>query len=49
MTKNHAMAFLADAGHNTEIHEADENHPRMSFKYCGTWVRLFKYEKDLTF
>jgi hypothetical protein len=49
MTKNHAMAFLADAGHNTELDEANENQSRVSFKYCGTWIRLYTYEEDPDF
>ncbi len=49
MTKNHALAFLADAGHNTDIDEGDETHSRISFKYCGTWIRLFTYDEDPDF
>jgi hypothetical protein len=49
MTKDHAVAFLSEAGHITDVKVIDENLTRIAFKYAGTRITLLACEDDPDF
>jgi hypothetical protein len=49
VTKEHAIVFLADAGHITDVTVIDENAASIGFKFMGWPITLFTYEDDPNF